>query len=174
MSTGYDLTFGSNAAPRTMPCATAGKVPPGYDGIGALDHSDIAESEQYCRRRLQPSDTEPDIDIRQPLRSRKRLVPSTMTDVLSPRRGSRGAAPAPRPFGPTRSEHSLRSLDVLSDRKALPKVLLLTPTPVSLRPGLIGTRRRAEKGKTRLISQNHCTRDHTLCGAVLYSHADIL
>ena len=95
MSTGYDMTFESNAAPRTMPCTAVGKVPPGYDGMGALDHSGIAESEQYCRRRLQPSDTEPDIDIRQPLWSRKRLAPSTMTDVLSPRHGLKGAAPAP-------------------------------------------------------------------------------
>ena len=137
MSTGYDMTFESNTAPRTMPYAAVGKVPPGYDGMGALDHSGIAESEQYCRRRLQPSDTEPDVDIRQPLRSRKGLAPSTMTDVLSPRCGSKGAAPAPQPLGSTRSEHSLQPLDALSDRKALPKALLLTPIPCPF----IGARR---------------------------------
>ena len=64
MSVRYDMTLESNIAPRTMPCTTIGKVLLGYNGMGALDHSDIIESEQYCRRRLQPSDTEPDIDIR--------------------------------------------------------------------------------------------------------------
>ena len=35
-----------------------------------------------------------------------------------------------------------------------------------------GTGRRAEKGKARLTSQNHCIRDHTLHETVLYSHPD--
>ena len=45
ISAGYDMTFESNVAPRTMPCAAAGKVPLGYGGMGALDHSSIAEYE---------------------------------------------------------------------------------------------------------------------------------
>ena len=36
----------------------------------------------------------------------------------------------------------------------------------------VGTKRRAEKGKARLTSQNHCTRDHTLHGTVLCSYPD--
>ena len=34
----------------------------------------------------------------------------------------------------------------------------------------VGTRRRAEKSKARLTSQNHCIRDHTLHGTVLCRH----
>ena len=37
----------------------------------------------------------------------------------------------------------------------------------------VGTRRRAEKSKARLTSQNHCTRDHTLYRIVLCGHPDI-
>ena len=98
MSTGYNMTFKSNAAPRTMPCAAAGKVPPGYDGMGALDHSGIVEFEQYYRHCLQPLDMKPDIDIRQPLRSRERLAPSTndgctITAPWSQRSGTRSMTP---------------------------------------------------------------------------------
>ena len=45
----------------------------------------------------------------------------------------------------------------------------------AIRPGAPrseGTRRRVEKGKARLTSQNHYTRDHTLHGTVLCSHPD--
>ena len=82
----------------------------------------------------------------------------------------------------------------LSNRKAWPKTLLPTPTPWpglvgtlltallrpahseptgAIRPGAPhseGTGRHAEKGKARLTSQNHYTRDHTLHKTVLCSH----
>jgi len=146
MSTGYDMTFESNAAPRTMPCAMAGKVPPGYDGMGALDHSGIAESEQYCRHRLRPSDTEPDIDIRQPLWSRKGLVPSTMMDVLSPRCSLKGVVPALR----IPQAHQIKALTLASGHPLRSEGLAHSATSdsdlTSLRLGFIRTRRRAEQG----------------------------
>jgi len=89
----------------------------------------------------------------------------TVTTLWSQRSGARSTTPW---------AHQIGALALASGRplrsEGLSKALLLTPTPVSLRPGLIGTRRRAEKGRARLISQNHCTRDHTLCRAVLCSH----
>jgi len=129
---------------------------------------------QSCGRRLQSSGTEPNIDIRQPLRSRKGLTSSTndgcaITMLWSQGSGARFTAPR---------VHQIGALALASGRplrsKGLAHSATLDPDPASLRRRLIGTRSRADQGWARLISQNYYTRVHTLHGAVLCSHPDIL
>jgi len=117
---------------------------------------------------------EPDEDIRQPLHSRKGFAISTkdghaVTTLWS--QGSDARFTAPR-------VHQIGALTSASGRplrsEGLAHSATSDPDPASLRRGLIGTRRRAEQGWARLISQNHYTRVHTLRGAVLCSHPDIL
>ena len=117
---------------------------------------------------------EPDEDIRQPLRSRKGFAISTkdrypVTTLWSQGSGTRFPPPRVHQIGAhaSTSGRPLRSEDLA--HSATPN-----PDPASLRQRFIGTRRHAEQDWARLISQSHCTTVHTLRGAVLYNHPDIL
>ena len=99
--------------------------------------------------------------------------PPQMMDVRSPRYDHRGAASASRPLGSPRSEELASAAARPLKSEDLAHSATPDPDPASLRQRLIGTRRRAEQGWARLISQNHCIKVHTLRGAVLCSHPDI-
>ena len=88
------------------------------------------------------------------------LSPQTM-DIPSPCYGPEGATPASRPLRSAKSE-------------GLDHGVTPDPDPSSLRRRLTGTRRRAEQGWERPISQNHCTTAHTLCRAAFCNQPDIL
>ena len=116
---------------------------------------------------------------RRAMPARRQLRPTSSTGALdSGFSRLRTASPIRRPtssptsnFDPT----SLRPELVGTLLTALLRPAHSEPTGAirSGTPRSVGTRRRAEKGKARLTSQNHCTRDHTLHGTVLCSHPNI-
>ena len=159
MGTGRDKTFGSTMAPTTIPCALAGKRLPGNDRTDArpfrVPQSPKGITGVYaspCRvvgAAFSSGTRNPTKIYDNRYAPRTDLLSPRTTGIPSPRCGPEGAAPASRPLRSPQSE-------------GLGHGATPDPDPELSQQGIMGTRRRTERGWERLISQNHRTTAHTL------------